>query len=152
MAFTLLSGPFPQPLQLPSIAHTGCLGNPGSTNKEAVDGDRICDSARNFHPVRHTTSLLWYYSKGHGNEECGKPFRDTKKQKLTQQSPKLQIRPWHRSFHATADSYIRQYGRQVFDDAYTFAVVRHPLPRQVSNFLLFSRNVKTKAIAVKSIV
>merc|ERR1711937_847996 len=47
-------------------------------------------------------------------------------------------RPWHRSFHATADSYIRQYGREVFDEAFTFAVVRHPLARQVSNFFFLA--------------
>jgi hypothetical protein len=40
----------------------------------------------------------------------------------------------HRSFHATAHSYIDHYGRSVWDNAYSFAVVRHPLARQVSNF------------------
>ena len=40
----------------------------------------------------------------------------------------------HRSFHATAHSYIALHGREVWDEAFTFAVVRHPLARQVSNF------------------
>ena len=40
----------------------------------------------------------------------------------------------HRSFHATAHAYIERYGRDVYNTAYTFAIVRHPLARQVSNF------------------
>jgi len=40
----------------------------------------------------------------------------------------------HRSFHATAHSYIQHYGRDAFDNAYTFAIVRHPFAKQVSNF------------------
>lgn len=40
----------------------------------------------------------------------------------------------HRTFHSTAHSYIARHGREVWDGAYTFAVVRHPLARQVSNF------------------
>eukprot|EP00571_Detonula_confervacea_P014480 CAMPEP_0172307258 /NCGR_PEP_ID=MMETSP1058-20130122/8148_1 /TAXON_ID=83371 /ORGANISM="Detonula confervacea, Strain CCMP 353" /LENGTH=931 /DNA_ID=CAMNT_0013019371 /DNA_START=12 /DNA_END=2807 /DNA_ORIENTATION=+ len=40
----------------------------------------------------------------------------------------------HRSFHSTAHSYLERHGQQVWDQAYTFAVVRHPLARQVSNF------------------
>ena len=46
----------------------------------------------------------------------------------------------HRSFHSTAHSYIERHGRAVWDEAYSFAVVRHPLARQVSNFFfLLSR-------------
>ena len=46
----------------------------------------------------------------------------------------------HRSFHSTAHSYIERHGRAVWDQAYSFAVVRHPLARQVSNFFfLLSR-------------
>uniref|UniRef100_A0A7S4RXA4 JmjC domain-containing protein n=1 Tax=Ditylum brightwellii TaxID=49249 RepID=A0A7S4RXA4_9STRA len=40
----------------------------------------------------------------------------------------------HRAFHATAHAYIEKYGREAWDKAYTFTVVRHPLARQVSNF------------------
>jgi len=41
---------------------------------------------------------------------------------------------FHRSFHSTAHSYIVRHGREIWNDAFTFAVVRHPLARQVSNF------------------
>eukprot|EP00535_Pseudo-nitzschia_heimii_P007448 CAMPEP_0197184054 /NCGR_PEP_ID=MMETSP1423-20130617/9110_1 /TAXON_ID=476441 /ORGANISM="Pseudo-nitzschia heimii, Strain UNC1101" /LENGTH=959 /DNA_ID=CAMNT_0042634773 /DNA_START=105 /DNA_END=2984 /DNA_ORIENTATION=- len=41
---------------------------------------------------------------------------------------------YHRAFHATAHAYIEKYGREAWDRAYTFTVVRHPLARQVSNF------------------
>ena len=44
----------------------------------------------------------------------------------------------HRSFHSTARSYIDHYGRKSWDNAYTFAVVRHPLARQVSNFFFLA--------------
>lgn len=44
----------------------------------------------------------------------------------------------HRSFHATSHSYIEKYGRDIYDLAYTFAVVRHPLARQVSNFFFLA--------------
>ena len=44
----------------------------------------------------------------------------------------------HRAFHATAHAYIDYYGRKTWDDAYTFAVVRHPLARQVSNFFFLA--------------
>lgn len=44
----------------------------------------------------------------------------------------------HRSFHATALSYIDHYGRDTWERAYTFAVVRHPLARQVSTFFFVS--------------
>jgi len=40
----------------------------------------------------------------------------------------------HRAFHSTAQSFINYYGRNVWDKAYSFTVVRHPLARQVSNF------------------
>ena len=50
----------------------------------------------------------------------------------------------HRSFHATADSYIRHHGREVWDSAYTFAVVRHPLARQVSNFFFLLNQCKKR--------
>lgn len=40
----------------------------------------------------------------------------------------------HSSFHSTVHSYLERHGRKVWDQAYTFAVVRHPLARQVSNF------------------
>ena len=40
----------------------------------------------------------------------------------------------HRTFHTTANSFINRYGREAWDTAYTFTVVRHPLARQVSNF------------------
>ena len=45
---------------------------------------------------------------------------------------------YHRSFHATAHAYIEHYGRQAWDQAYTFSVVRHPLARQVSNFFFLA--------------
>eukprot|EP00522_Entomoneis_paludosa_P004477 CAMPEP_0172475438 /NCGR_PEP_ID=MMETSP1065-20121228/69870_1 /TAXON_ID=265537 /ORGANISM="Amphiprora paludosa, Strain CCMP125" /LENGTH=932 /DNA_ID=CAMNT_0013233641 /DNA_START=1 /DNA_END=2795 /DNA_ORIENTATION=- len=44
----------------------------------------------------------------------------------------------HRTFHTTAHSYINRYGRAVWDKAYTFTVVRHPLARQVSNFFFLA--------------
>ena len=44
----------------------------------------------------------------------------------------------HRSFHSTALSYIDHYGRDTWDTAYTFAVVRHPLARQVSNYFFIA--------------
>mmetsp|Transcript_9566 Transcript_9566/g.14003 ORF Transcript_9566/g.14003 Transcript_9566/m.14003 type:complete len:380 (+) Transcript_9566:1-1140(+) len=40
----------------------------------------------------------------------------------------------HRTFHLTAHAHIVHYGRSVWNDAVTFAIVRHPLARQVSNF------------------
>jgi len=46
---------------------------------------------------------------------------------------------FHRSFHATAHAYIEYYGRETWNDAYTFAVVRHPLARQVSNFFFLAQ-------------
>ncbi|KAL7545983.1 hypothetical protein ACHAWF_013898 [Thalassiosira exigua] len=48
------------------------------------------------------------------------------------------IDPPHRSFHATAHSYIEHYGREAYDRAFTFAVVRHPLAKQVSNFFFIA--------------
>jgi len=44
----------------------------------------------------------------------------------------------HRTFHTTAQSFINHYGRTVWDNAYTFTVVRHPLARQVSNFFFLA--------------
>jgi len=44
----------------------------------------------------------------------------------------------HRTFHTTAESFINRYGRAVWDKAYTFSVVRHPLARQVSNFFFLA--------------
>jgi len=53
----------------------------------------------------------------------------------------------HRTFHSTAHSLIEHYGREVWDNAYAFAIVRHPLARQVSNFFFLmdrcSKNYKT---------
>ncbi|KAL7544432.1 hypothetical protein ACHAWF_007811 [Thalassiosira exigua] len=48
------------------------------------------------------------------------------------------VDPPHRSFHATAHSYIERYGREAYDRAFTFAVVRHPLAKQVSNFFFIA--------------
>lgn len=48
----------------------------------------------------------------------------------------------HRAFHATAHSWIARHGRAAWDDAYTFAVVRHPLARQVSNFFFLVDNCR----------
>jgi Sulfotransferase family len=39
-----------------------------------------------------------------------------------------------RTFHATAHALIDHNGRDAWDNAYTFTVVRHPLARAVSNF------------------
>jgi len=50
----------------------------------------------------------------------------------------------HRSFHATAHSYIQHYGQDVYDQAYTFALVRHPLARQVSNFFFLLNQCEEK--------
>lgn len=50
----------------------------------------------------------------------------------------------HRNFHATAHSYIEHFGRESWDNAYTFAVVRHPLARQVSNFFFLVNNCENK--------
>lgn len=46
----------------------------------------------------------------------------------------------HRSFHGTAHSYIARHGRRAWDHAFSFAVVRHPLARQVSNFFFLAAN------------
>jgi len=46
----------------------------------------------------------------------------------------------HRSSHSTARSYIARHGRRAWDRAYTFAVVRHPLARQVPNFFFLAAN------------
>mmetsp|Transcript_21980 Transcript_21980/g.47125 ORF Transcript_21980/g.47125 Transcript_21980/m.47125 type:complete len:227 (+) Transcript_21980:583-1263(+) len=46
----------------------------------------------------------------------------------------------HRSFHSTAHSYIARHGRGVWDEAYSFSFVRHPLARQVSNFFFLLNN------------
>ncbi len=45
---------------------------------------------------------------------------------------------FHRDFHATAHAYIEYWGREAWDVAYTFSVVRHPLARQVSNFFFLA--------------
>lgn len=45
---------------------------------------------------------------------------------------------FHRPFHATAHAYIENYGREAWNKAYTFTVVRHPLARQVSNFFFLT--------------
>jgi len=44
----------------------------------------------------------------------------------------------HRTFHATALSHIDHFSRTSWDSAYTFAIVRHPLARQVSNFFFLA--------------
>jgi len=44
----------------------------------------------------------------------------------------------HRTFHATALSHIDHFSRKSWDRAYTFAIVRHPLARQVSNFFFLA--------------
>lgn len=49
----------------------------------------------------------------------------------------------HRTFHTTAQSFINRYGREVWDKAYTFTVVRHPLARQVSNFFFLAGRCKS---------
>jgi hypothetical protein len=52
---------------------------------------------------------------------------------------------YHRAFHATAHAYIDYYGRKTWNDAYTFAVVRHPLARQVSNFFFLASSCQKNA-------
>ena len=47
----------------------------------------------------------------------------------------------HRSFNSSARSYIEHYSRESWDNAHTFAVVRHPLARQVSSFFLLCGNI-----------
>ena len=42
--------------------------------------------------------------------------------------------PYQRTFHATAHALIDRHGHAAWDDAYTFAFVRHPLARVVSNY------------------
>jgi len=46
----------------------------------------------------------------------------------------------HRTFHATSHSLIVRHGYKVWEEAYTFAIVRHPLARQVSNFFFLIGN------------
>merc|ERR1711920_585807 len=44
-----------------------------------------------------------------------------------------------RSFHATATAFIDHFGRDTWEKAYTFAIVRHPLARQVSDFFFLAK-------------
>lgn len=50
----------------------------------------------------------------------------------------------HRSFHASAQSYIDHFGKKTFDNAFTFAVVRHPLAKQVSNFFFIANSCEKR--------
>lgn len=54
----------------------------------------------------------------------------------------------HEKFHTTAHSWIEKYGQEVYDSAYTFAVVRHPLARQVSNFFFLTGLCLNNSLAV----
>ncbi|KAL7556551.1 hypothetical protein ACA910_007055 [Epithemia clementina (nom. ined.)] len=59
------------------------------------------------------------------------------KQMLNEHCPSLVRGHWgdgHRGFHASAHAFIDHFGRRDWNNAYTFAIVRHPLARQVSNF------------------
>ncbi|KAL3936672.1 MAG: hypothetical protein SGARI_002453 [Bacillariaceae sp.] len=50
-----------------------------------------------------------------------------------------------RAFHATAHNLMNHYGRDNWDNSYSFVVVRHPLARVVSNFFfLVGRCIDTK--------
>ena len=44
----------------------------------------------------------------------------------------------HQTIHSTALSYIDHYGRDIWNTAYTFVVVRHPLQRQVYNYFFIA--------------
>jgi len=44
----------------------------------------------------------------------------------------------HKTIHSTSLSYIDHYGRAIWNKAYTFVVVRHPLQRQVSNYFFIA--------------
>ncbi|KAL7551968.1 hypothetical protein ACHAWF_015178 [Thalassiosira exigua] len=57
--------------------------------------------------------------------------------------------PPHRSFHATAHSYIDHYGREAYDQAFTFTVVRHPLAKQVSNFFFLAEQCRRNTNSCK---
>ena len=50
----------------------------------------------------------------------------------------------HRTFHTTSHSLIVRHGHEVWEEAYTFAVVRHPLARQVSNFFFLIGNCNAR--------
>lgn len=51
--------------------------------------------------------------------------------------------PPQRTFHATAHALIDREGRDAWDNSYTFALVRHPLARVVSNFWFLVNNCRT---------
>mmetsp|Transcript_1023 Transcript_1023/g.2367 ORF Transcript_1023/g.2367 Transcript_1023/m.2367 type:complete len:956 (-) Transcript_1023:134-3001(-) len=67
------------------------------------------------------TSLIKMFAERCEEEYWGDPWYDSEGR-------------FHRPFHATAHAYIEEYGKEAWDKAYTFTVVRHPLARQVSNF------------------
>ena len=54
----------------------------------------------------------------------------------------------YQKFHTTAHSWIEKYGQEVYSESYTFAVVRHPLARQVSNFFFLTDYCLKKSVAV----
>ena len=53
--------------------------------------------------------------------------------------------PKQRSFHATAHALIDRHGRDAWNNSYTFALVRHPLARVVSNYWFLVNQCKTKS-------
>mmetsp|Transcript_3210 Transcript_3210/g.8883 ORF Transcript_3210/g.8883 Transcript_3210/m.8883 type:complete len:361 (+) Transcript_3210:1180-2262(+) len=71
------------------------------------------------------TSLISMFSERCEEEYWGEQWLDSEGE-------------YHRAFHATAHAYIAKYGREAWDKAYTFTVVRHPLARQVSNFFFLA--------------
>eukprot|EP00536_Pseudo-nitzschia_multiseries_P009753 jgi/Psemu1/288658/fgenesh1_pg.282_\ len=71
------------------------------------------------------TSLISMFSERCGEEYWGGQWLDSDG-------------GFHRAFHSTAHAYIEKYGREAWDNAYTFTVVRHPLARQVSNFFFLA--------------
>ena len=78
-------------------------------------------------------------SKSHG-DDSGEPNTMVYKKEKWVDDNGVQ----HRTFHLTAHAHIERYGRPQWDNAYTFAIVRHPLARQVSSFFYYFRGKDCK--------
>ena len=58
----------------------------------------------------------------------------------------------HQTINSTALSYIDHYGRDIWNTAYTFVVVRHPLQRQVSNYFLIASKCEDMGVCTERLI
>ena len=135
------ANPRPGPPVREDVSLRGRRGGPMAKHqRDVATRPRPDDGGRHERSARHVPFFFVHINKTGGTSLIHMLIEHCSNDEYVKEKWATPRGVKHRSFHSTAHSYIERHGKRVWDKAYTFAVVRHPLARQVSNFFFLAAN------------